>query len=118
MKKLCIFALALLLSMPALADNVTIVQGSGERTVQKLPGNAQIVTGDGDTVIIRGDDDVWRNMLLGPRVRYYGGNAYGNGGGYNSVSSVCPPTLSTSDRNKCIRDFAKAQEKIRKRYND
>ncbi len=114
MKKLFVFAFALMLSVPAFADNVTIVQGSGERTVQKLPGNAQIVTGGGDTVVIRGDDDVWRNVLLGPRTRYYGGN----NGGYNSVSSVCPPTLSTSDRNKCLRDYAKAQEKIRKRYND
>lgn len=115
MKKLFVFAFALMLSVPAFADNVTIVQGSGDRTVQNLPGNAQIVTGGGDTVVIRGDDDVWRNVLLGPRVRYYGGN---NGGNAGSVSSVCPPTLSTSDRNRCIRDFAKAQEKIRKRYND
>lgn len=115
MKKIFVFALAVLLSSPALADNVTIVQGGNERVVRELPGNAQIVTGDRDTVIIRGDDDVWRSMLLGPRVRYYGGNGNSNA---NGVTSVCPPTLSTSERNKCIRDFAKAQEKIRKRYND
>lgn len=104
------FLLLCLMAVPALADDVTIVQGGNERVVRDLPGNAQIVTGNRDTVVIENDDSIVRHMLLGPRVRVYGGN--------NGVSSVCPPTLSTSDRNRCLRDYSKAQEKIRKRYND
>lgn len=110
MKKIFVFAFAVLLSCPALADNVTIVRDE-DTQVRNLPGNAQIVTGDRDTVVIQGDDDVWRTMLLGPRVRVYGGNNA-------SVTATCPPTLSVRDRNKCLRDFSKAQEKIRKKYND
>lgn len=95
----------------ARADNVTIVRDPNA-TVQNLPGNAQIVTGGRDRIVIQGDNDVWRTMVLGPRVRYYGGHSA------NGVSAVCPPTLSTSDRNKCLRDYAKAQEKIRKKYGE
>ena len=109
MKKILVFVFAVLLSAPALADNVTIIRDEDSQ-VRDLPGNAQIVTGDRDTVVIQGDDDVWRTMLLGPRVRMYGNN--------NSVVATCPPTLSNHDRNKCLRDFTKAQEKIRRRYND
>jgi hypothetical protein len=110
MKSVLAFVFVFLLSVPALADNVTIVRDPNTQ-VRNLPGNAQIVTGGRDTVVIQGDDDVWRTMLLGPRNRVYAPN-------YGGVNSTCPPTLSSRERNRCIRDMSKAQEKIRKKYND
>jgi len=116
MKKILLIIALMLVSFPAMADNVTILQSEGD-VVRQLPGNAQIVTNPGrrDTVVIQGDDDVWRRMLLGPRERIYMPN-YGRDTG--GVNSVCPPTLSVSDRNKCVGDYIKAQDKIRKKYNN
>lgn len=111
MKNVFAFAIALFLSFPAAADNVTIIEGNNERVVRDLPGNAQVVTGGGGTVVIEGDDDVWRNLVYGPRTRIYAPN-------HNSVSATCPATLSVRDRNKCVRDMMKAQDKIRRKYND
>lgn len=111
MKKLVIFATALLMAAPAFADNVTIVRDPESRVVRNLPGNAQIVTGGRDKIVIEGNNNVWRDMVYGPRTRVYAPNQGG-------ISSTCPATLSVSDRNKCVREFMKAQEDIRKRYND
>lgn len=111
MKKLVIFAAALFIAAPAFADNITIVRDPENRVVRDLPGNAQIVTGGRDMVVIEGDNKVWRNIIHGSRNRVQAPN-------YGSVSSTCPVTLSVSDRNKCVREFMKAQEDIRRRYND
>lgn len=110
--KYALFILLCLFAAPAMADNVTIVRDPSA-TVQQLPGNAQIVTGGRDKLVIQGDDDVWRTMVLGPRTRFYAPTNRGN----NGVNATCPPTLSSGDRNRCVRDFIKAQEKIRKKYN-
>lgn len=110
MKYLMFAVLLLGLSAPAFADNVTILR-SEDREVRDLPGNAQIVTGGRNVVVIEGDNKVWRNIIHGSRNRVQAPN-------FGSVSATCPATLSVSDRNKCVRDFIKAQEEIRKRYND
>ncbi len=120
MKKLILFGLALCLSVPAFAgDNVTIVRDS-DAQVRRLPGNTTIVTGNGggpSDVLIQGDEDIARTMLLGPRVRVYGApKAYGGAGG--AFNDICGGDLSNHERNRCLRDTAKAQERIRKRYND
>ena len=109
MKYIALFILSVCWILPAMADNVTILQSEGD-VVRNLPGNAQIVTNPGrrDTVVIQGDDDVWRRMMLGPRERIYMPN-YGRDTG--GVNSTCPPTLSVSARNKCVRDYIKLQEK-------
>ena len=36
----------------------------------------------------------------------------------SEMFSVCPATLSQRDRDKCIRDFVKAREKVRRKYDD
>lgn len=122
MKNILPAILVLLMSLPAMAgDNVTIVRDP-DAQVRHLPGNTTIVTGNDSGpsgVLIQGDDDIARTMILGPRVRLYGThNVYGGaqtGGGF---SDVCGGDLSDHKRNKCLRDAAKAQEKIRRRYND
>lgn len=114
MKYALIFAIAFLSALPVIADdNVTIIRNP-DAEVRHLPGNTTIVTNGGggpSGVYIEGDDDIWRTMVLGPRTRIYAPN-------YGTVNSTCPPTLSIHDRNKCVRDMMKAQEKIRKKYND
>lgn len=111
MKHFILLVAALIVSAPAFADNVTIVHDPERRVVRDLPGNAQIVTGGRDKIVIEGDNNIWRSMVYGPRTRVYAPNQ-------GSVSSACPATLSVSDRNKCVRELMKAQEDIRKRYND
>lgn len=113
MKKILIFASVVFLGAPAFADNVTIVRNP-DAEVRQLPGNTTIVTNNGSGpsgVYIRGDDSIARTMLFGPRTRIYAPN-------YGGVNSACPATLSVGERNKCVRDLMKAQDKIRKKYND
>jgi hypothetical protein len=113
MKFLSVLFLVLVFAAPSFADNVTIVRDP-DAQVRQLPGNATIVTNNGSGpsgVYIHGDDSIARTMLFGPRTRIYAPD-------YGSVNSACPPTLSVHDRNRCTRDLVKAQEKIRKKYND
>lgn len=127
MKKILIAALAFSIAAPAFAaDNVVIRRSEGSE-VRKLPGNTTILTGDGggpSGVYIEGDDDIARSLLLGPRVRVYGDRYDGTyssrsrNDGYDSITATCPANLSDREQRKCLRDLAKAQQKIRRRYND
>lgn len=111
MTGLFLAAMFCLTPLAALADNVTIIRNP-DAQVRDLPGNAQIVTGGGrEKIVIEGDRNIWRDMVYGPRTRIY---APGQG----SVSSTCPVSLPVVERNRCVRELMKAQEKIRKRYND
>lgn len=109
MKHIILSILFVCLAVPALADNVTIVRREGD-VVHNLPGNSQVITNPDrrDAIIINGDNDVWERVLLGPRVQIYAPNYGRNNGG---VNSMCPPSLSVSARNKCVREYIKIQEK-------
>ncbi|PZQ44384.1 MAG: hypothetical protein DI551_10245 [Micavibrio aeruginosavorus] len=116
MKKLMLATLLACLSMPAMAEDVQIIRREGDR-VQNLPGNAQIVTnpnrGPTGVIIYNNDDSLLYRTLVGRRNNIYMPNAATSGG----VASACPPDLSVSERNRCVRDVIKAQEKIREKYN-
>ncbi len=115
MKKYLLAALLLCFALPVHAET-QIVRRDGD-VVTQLPGNAQIVTnpnGGPRGVYIRNDDSIGERLLFGPSTR-----VYAPGGTYNNAAgNVCPGNLSVSDRNKCMRDLMKAQEKVRRKYND
>lgn len=120
MKKLILplLAIALLIPLAAHADTIIVPNTGAGNTVQKLPGNAQIVTGPGNpTVVIRNDDEsLLYRTLVAPNARdnYYQPNT----ASLNDVNSICGTESNISKKNKCIADVLKEREKLQRRYND
>lgn len=105
------------LTSPSLADSTKVDPNAN--TI-KLPGNAYIVTDDDDEgphgVVIRDDSSVWYRAIVAPHANdrdlYVPQRAP-----MSYVDSVCGGITSINEKNNCLRDALREQEKLRKRYN-
>lgn len=116
MKRVLLALILCGLTSPALADS-TKVDPSANTT--RLPGNAYIVTNDDDGpngIVIRDDRSIWYRAIVAPHtgVRdFYAPQRAPMG----FVDGACGGITNINDKNKCIGEAIKEQEKLRKRYN-
>lgn len=101
---------------PALADNTTV---DPYANTIRLPGNAYIVTNDDEGprgVIIKNNNSVWYRAVVapyaGPKDLYVPQRAP-----MGFIDSTCGGITSINEKNKCIGDAIREQEKLRERYN-
>ncbi len=110
-------ALLLSVSLPALAENtLTVNPNTG---MIDLPGNAHIITNDDDNtprgIIIRNRDSIWYRAItapLRPDDLYVKNRALPG-----ATANVCGQITNINDRNKCIGEAIREQEKLRRKYD-